>query len=301
MLNGDAPEFSEEASAAYRRLSETSPTVERSSPFAEKSSAKRKLDKREGSYAGITPLSDITLKVKQFLLYFLTEDQRTAGKSIEIEAKLGRILDGGQRIDQAFPVITATVLHPNYPCTFQADMSTAQHKAFNQHLNAAVEESNRNKTRRPIIYKHTYMTDTIYKDRKRVTTNDKTGEVVEVIRKEKIDNLHILSPNTPFDLRISVNLEHPAEKTGDEGEPMKVRKKDRLTYTHQNYQMDLTQVKSPGSATTHELEIELTNVDELLKQARYESQGLDNHFESLIEGFMGTVTQLTRASTSFAE
>ena len=252
MLNGDIPKVKEE-----------------------KQEVRKPEPKRE-------PLSDITLKVKQFLLYFLTEDPRTAGKTLEIEAKLGRICVDGRRIDQDFPVLTATVLHPDYPCQFVSDMTVAQHKSFNEHLNATVD-------RRKVVYKHTRMTDRVYDDRVRVTTDDKTGDIVETIRKEHIDNLHILSPMTPFDVRITVNIEHPADPPSTNVKT--TRKKDRLTYSHAHYQVDLTQVK--GDKTTHELELELTS-PELSKQAMYESQGLDNSFDDIVGAFTAGIVALTR-------
>ena len=317
MLNGDPPTtLKREDSSSLDRPSQSTPVVEKrldqvvtKDRSASPGTNKRKLDEMQGrsngsaklirppfepSFTAASPDSDIALKIKQFVLYFLTEDPRTSGKQgIEIEAKLGQILDRdtGARIDEMFPLITAAVLHPNYPCRFQADMTSAQHKAFNQALNEAVQASNQDKARIPIVYKHTHWTDSYYADKQRVTTDDKTGEVVECISKEKIDDLHILCPMSPFDIRITVNLEHPIAKP--EGGVISQRKKDRLTYTHQNYQIDLTQVKT-RDGVTHELEIELTRIEELRKQAIYSSQGLENGFDQLMAGFIGTITLLPR-------
>jgi hypothetical protein len=75
----------------------------------------------------------------------------------------------------------------------------------------------------PITYKHTYTTDTFFsasqnaiqsgyhQAKRRVTTDDKTGQVVEIMEKCKIANLNIFSPNEEFDWRVSVNIEIPGK------------------------------------------------------------------------------------------
>lgn len=52
--------------------------------------------------------------------------------------------------------------------------------------------------------------------------------------------------------------------------PVNVRRKDRLSYTHQSFKVDLTQVTSPnaGAAQTHELEIEFADSNEFMAAAK---------------------------------
>lgn len=122
-------------------------------------------------------------------------------------------------------------------------------------------------------YAHTYETDTFYplsqagiltlpksirnqinpRDKKgqsvRVTTNNKTGQLIAQIIKVRVANLEIYSPGTLFDWRISVNVEMKIEgdfrqliEPGDVGKTKDPRNKDRLSYKHSQYQIDLTQV-----------------------------------------------------------
>jgi hypothetical protein len=82
----------------------------------------------------------------------------------------------------------------------------------------------------------------------RVTTDQKTGATLARIIKVRVADLDVYSPRTLFDWRISVNLEMNYEgdvsdlvestDSGRKGD----RNKDRMSYTHQAYQIDLTQV-----------------------------------------------------------
>lgn len=88
-----------------------------------------------------------------------------------------------------------------------------------------------------------------HKPKVRVTTDQQTGEVVAKIIKCRVADIDVYSPRTSVDWRISVNLE--MEYTGDVRHLPVVdvakgrggdRNKDRMSYRHQAYQIDLTQV-----------------------------------------------------------
>lgn len=65
-------------------------------------------------------------------------------------------------------------------------------------------------------YNHLYLTDRFFsvdgndRDKVRVTTDDKTGNVIECMRKIRLGDLNIYSPKREADWRISVNLEVPS-------------------------------------------------------------------------------------------
>ena len=89
-----------------------------------------------------------------------------------------------------------------------------------------------------------------HKAKVRVTTDQKTGRVLAKIIKVRVADLDVYNPGTPFDWRVSVNLE--MNFSGDMSELVEVmeggkrapeRNKDRMTYKHLAYQIDLTQVK----------------------------------------------------------
>lgn len=82
----------------------------------------------------------------------------------------------------------------------------------------------------------------------RITTDQKTGKELAKIVKARVADLDVYSPRTAFDWRVSVNLEMNYD--GDmkdlvettEGSKRADRNKDRMSYRHLAYQIDLTQV-----------------------------------------------------------
>lgn len=83
----------------------------------------------------------------------------------------------------------------------------------------------------------------------RITTDQRTGRELAKIVKVRVADLDVYSPKTNFDWRVSINLEMKYE--GDNRDLVEVmeggkrapeRNKDRMTYRHLAYQIDLTQV-----------------------------------------------------------
>jgi len=132
------------------------------------------------------------------------------------------------------------------------------------------------KPRIPMTYNHTHETDTQYglsqqgsmqlpptlthgkkQPKVRVTTDDKTGEILARIIKVPVADIHVYCPRTLFDWRISVNIE--MDFNGDMSELVVMdkrdtkgdRKKDRVSYKHLQYQIDLTQVTSSEVSCGH--------------------------------------------------
>jgi hypothetical protein len=146
---------------------------------------------------------------------------------------------------------------------------------MNNFLNETVKASmpQQNSTRIPLSYTHKRERDTFHevqasdlppiirqnlnprhKPKVRVTTDQRTGEVLAKIVKCRVADIDVCSPRTTVDWRVSVNLEMeypgdvstlPLADAAGRGE----RIKDRMSYSHLAYQVDLTQVaKSEVSA-----------------------------------------------------
>jgi len=86
-----------------------------------------------------------------------------------------------------------------------------------------------------------------HKPKVRVTLDQKTGKVINTIIKTRIADLNVYSPKTAFDWRVSANIEMPylgeiegLQPSSDRGGGD--RNKDRLSYRHLAYHIDLTQV-----------------------------------------------------------
>lgn len=117
----------------------------------------------------------------------------------------------------------------------------------------------------PLEYTHLHLVDTFYTTeggKVRVTRDEKTGEVVACMQKVRIASMDILSPNRFADWRISVNAEIPGMSTCaccvyeilslcivqmPIGTANMSRRKDRVSYTHEEFIIDLTQVTSSSS------------------------------------------------------
>lgn len=203
-----------------------------------------------------------------------------------------------------------------------------QHENFNKFLNGAVESSALSlpaKPRIPIQFVHTRETDTFYdlppseltgfmsilaglnaspgrQPKVRVTKDQKTGKILAKIVKARIKDLHVYSPGGDLDWRVSVSfemnwdgdVERLIASQAEEGHHNRhpERNKDRMSYRHLAYQIDLTQVK-PGNAgpdsATHELEVEVSSAE--VKRLALEKP---NQYEELIRGFVDNVRILAR-------
>jgi hypothetical protein len=123
-------------------------------------------------------------------------------------------------------------------------MSKAHHTSLNKLLNSAVQGSMH--TANPLHFDRAQHVDSFYGGRggKTRVSRDRGGNIVEngVVRKRRIADLNIFSPNEVFDWRVSASVEDPAELPS--GTPINVREKDRACYRHQLCQVDLTVVTS---------------------------------------------------------
>ncbi|GAB7338429.1 hypothetical protein MBLNU457_4718t1 [Dothideomycetes sp. NU457] len=130
--------------------------------------------------------------------------------------------------------------------------------------------------------------------------------VLARIIKLRLADLDILSAfNAPYDMRLSVNIEFDMTKCGldvqdlvvppaTEKDRQPVRHKNRLSYSHLGYQIDLTQVSVEGeSEKKHELEVEVDAV-RLREQALMLLSGRESAFEELVEGLLSDCRLLMR-------
>jgi polynucleotide 5'-triphosphatase len=243
---------------------------------------------------------------------------------IEIEAKIGQLQNSDMRI--AIPIASEAVMAPGGQRTqFKSMMSMAQHRRLNDYLNHVVREAQL-PGRAPMKYKHSRETDKFYdlpthflpnlhpevraahekggkSPRVRVTRDDKTNQITATIIKLRLADLEVYCPNDDFDFRISVSLEtaypHPIEHLKEHLERgiSQARGKDRLSYTHQGFQVDLTQVTlvSNPKEKVHELEIEL-EADRLREEAMKIQRGIANDYEALVKCFLDNIRVVNRAA-----
>lgn len=196
---------------------------------------------------------------------------------------------------------------------------------MNTFLNQAIQDSTRNPGRVPMQYNHPRETDTFrtlsaagiqalpkaFQQRPlgrelklRTTTDHKTNQITARIVKIHIADLHIFNPQGDYDCRITMNLEvnllrpdlHPDDlidpPTGANPAPPD-RRKDRLSYKHLAYSVDLTRVDVNGLAPKYELELE---VDAGLLRAQMDlmQRGESHAFGDVVAGFLDNATYLMR-------
>ncbi|KAG9287359.1 hypothetical protein G9A89_023731 [Geosiphon pyriformis] len=261
----------------------------------------------EPSIFNVQPTNDFIRVVSDFLYEHVDKED------VEIEAKLGILVQKNTKQRIQLPISCETIIDPKDDrwLKFESNMSSEEHCNFNKILNARVEATKiPHYVGAPVNYKHTLETDRFYpgpdgSSRIRVTTLQKTGEVLEggIMEKIRIADLNIYSPNTRFDFRISVNMERPKEKP--QTQPIFERNKDRISYSHQIFKFDLTQVKipekpsmngfrNPSQEVTHELEVEFVNPKILLQERRKIEKGESNRFIEVVELFVDNIRMLAK-------
>jgi hypothetical protein len=272
----------------------------------------------EPSIDNTEPYDEIVRKLCDFLFENVVTAPPEVASMIEVEAKLGILIDQNTQQRIFLPVQTEAVLHGSGDLRFESQMNEAQHKATNAFLNSSVQRSRApGQNRIPLTYKHTKEQDSFFDltpaaqtsipdfarrhmnprhtPRVRQTVDEKTGQELAKIIKVRLANFDIHSPNTKYDVRISVNIELNYEGSIDSlPEREHGRRKDRMTYNHQDYQIDLTQVTQRDSPDKrHELEVEV-NASALQDQGRRVLDGGPNHYVQVVQGFLNNVRLLTR-------
>ncbi|CDZ96449.1 mRNA capping enzyme, beta subunit, structural domain [Phaffia rhodozyma] len=230
---------------------------------------------------------------------------RTA-QHVEIEAKIGTIRSHQTRQRISLPIETETILLPSADVRsnptglsyfFDSNMSSSHHKHYNQLLNHQTSTTRHAPV--PISYAHLLETDTTRKlpdgRQVRIRTDKKTGGVVEVVEKVRLGDLNVYSPLRKFDWRLSISTEKPIPTVPTEGQDVFIRKKDRLSYSHQAVRVDLTQVTTQNEEKRHhELEVEILDAPQLLEEAAAHAREENNCYDQLVAHLIGTVRMLVR-------
>ncbi|KAK4508623.1 hypothetical protein PRZ48_002362 [Zasmidium cellare] len=248
--------------------------------------------------------------------------------TIEIEAKIGTLIDdNGRRCE--LPVMNACVIHPNAArrFRFESEMNEQEHKFMNMFLNDAIKESGA-PGREKMVYEHLYEVDSFRalskaglaalpeavhrrrpdRDLKlRTTNNQKTGEVKARIIKVKLgEDLHIFGAGDPYDIRISMNLEinmdrpdfDPGLMTEEPSETKRAppnRQKNRMSYKHLAYQVDLTRIDLENMPHKYELELEV-NANVLRDQIARLEQRQPHAYTDVVDGFVSNMLMLMKVN-----
>lgn len=263
------------------------------------------------SILGVEPLDEFIREVADFVHHMIMTRAPDLQGQVEVEAKIGVLKDKGTGRRIVLPVLVETILTPQeIDCRFESNMSASQHKHFNKLLNELRTASSQpGHPSTPLAYDHLHLVDSFYssegsgdRDKIRVTRNEKTNEVIESLRKVRLGNLDIYSPKRAADWRISVNVEVPVKHPI--GTATFKRRKDRMSYSHEEFRIDLTQVTSQAAQSQqpeilHELELELARPALLLATAaKRNDENVTEHersaFDELIRAFVNNARILVR-------
>ncbi|KAF9963624.1 mRNA-capping enzyme subunit beta, partial [Mortierella alpina] len=288
-------------------------------PPQQQQQIQRSPTRRDHAFFGTDVLDDVVRTIGDFLF------EHCNNAHVEIEAKLGVLLDKstGRRIQM--PVRNEVVLSSQGRSSnwyrFSSDMTLEQHAHFNAILNNRLVQLQRIEPKeRHERYEHTYEIDQFFSSaqgKTRVTKDQKTNQVIPngIVQKDRIADIDVFSPRNPFDFRVSVNIEVPVPSP--QGVPQFERRKDRVSYRHNNFKIDLTQVKTANTPNanppahnfsqmrpqpnsnaldvTHELEVEFVNPAELIREReiRISSGGKQpDRFMDIVGHFINNVRGL---------
>ncbi|KAF9276504.1 mRNA-capping enzyme subunit beta [Mortierella alpina] len=288
-------------------------------PPQQQQQLQRPPSRRDQAFFGTDVLDDVVRTIGDFLY------EHCNNAHVEIEAKLGVLLDKGTGRRIQMPVMNEVVLSSQGRSSnwyrFSSDMTLEQHAHFNAILNNRLVQLQRIEPKeRHERYEHTYEIDQFFstaQGKTRVTKDQKTNQVIPngIVKKDRIADIDVFSPRNPFDFRVSVNVEVPVPLP--QGVPQFERRKDRVSYRHNNFKIDLTQVKTANAPNanqhahnysqmrpqannsaldvTHELEVEFVDPGELVREReiRMSSGGKQaDRFMEIVGHFINNVRGL---------
>ncbi|KAK9237025.1 CYTH-like domain-containing protein [Lipomyces kononenkoae] len=261
---------------------------------------------RYGTFTNVEPYEDLTRRVSSWIYANVAPMAPDVQNQLEIEAKIGTILSKQTQQRLSLPVDTETLLNTDMlggTIEFESDVGRIQHQAYNVFLNTCLQKSERWKM--PIRYAHTKQRDSFYSlapqpgssrrgERLRVSVDLKSEKIIQKVVKTRVRDLMIYCPGSKYDVRISLNIERPESLDPSPQDRLNNdRVKDRVSYIHQNSQIDLTQVTAPDRKT-HELEIELGMKETLQYIAKIKSGVQEDGYEECIRRFLDNVRILVR-------
>lgn len=298
----------------------------------------------ESCFTNCTPHEDLTTLLADFLFEHVVRNESigtgsagdipSSSGQLEIEAKIGTLVDRGKNDRLRMPVLNEVAIDERtMDVAFESNMAVEQHAIFNALLNKQVDESKvdqgaeGSRPRVPVEYKHTREIDTFHdlpkselsamppavraiitghsgtnkSPKLRVTRDEKTGKIIARIIKARIKDLHVYCPRSRFDWRVSVNLEMNWD--GDVESVLKdtagnkslERHKNRVSYRHMFSQIDLTQVQTNMGDSQVTHELEVElSSAEVRKQGQLAASGGANHYLELVKGFADNVRILAR-------
>ena len=249
------------------------------------------------SLAALIPNDDQTRVLAGWLFEQIEHIPTDLLNCVEVEFKMGQIATSSN-VRHKFPIMSEGVVDPTYwrvnNLRFQTAIDETSFRSLESVLDS-LEMANSANEQNTITKSNQLITDDVYhikmpngmKKRVRVS-RDERGRVVECIDKNRINDLFISLPNSPFDLKVSVSTEEPVDYEQAVAPQLSStrssheRNKNRLKYVSRGCTVDLTSVHSQGAQQAQMVkEGEIEANMELLGTVLQEYRNLPNKAESL--------------------
>ncbi|GMM29164.1 polynucleotide 5'-phosphatase [Martiniozyma asiatica (nom. inval.)] len=242
---------------------------------------------------------------------------------IELELKVGRIIEKTNDRRVNLPVNTETVLlgdYYNQECRFEAGVLQPEFQVCTQVIERfmaeAADQANgsgpvNGPKRGKFVTEKLHVVDMISSEvsrnqrpsSTRVTLDLKTKRRMSTIKKQRVNDLFFYLPNTNFDLRLSLSIEWPEEMNDVafsvfQNKVSMQREKNRVSYIHQNTatRIDMTKVKEGSNKQArYEIELEM-NTQSLMRSINKVSDD-PLLFPDMVQAFLDNARIITRAMT----
>ncbi|PWN24128.1 mRNA triphosphatase CET1 [Microstroma glucosiphilum] len=263
------------------------------------------------SIFGTDPLDEFTCFVGGWL-YVAAQGGDVLEDLRGLEAKIGTLIDTRTGMRVQLPVANETILSDTSNIRFESNMTTEQHRHYNNLLNSLVRPA---PERPKVAYKRHNEIDYFFpssqsnggrggggREKVRVTREAESLRTKErgSVVKRRLANLEVYCPNRAFDYRISVNLEIQTPEPSSSETHDFYREKNRLSYTHPGMRIDLTQVKVPSQGAGEVSRDQSSRVERggggaAAGQMNGAAGGQDwTEYEDVIDRFLNDVRMLIR-------
>ena len=228
------------------------------------------------SMAAIIPSDDVSKVIAGWIFEQATKfaDESTY-KYLEVEFKLGTICDETTRMRHRFPALNESIIDTVYwsrnRLLFRSGVDPTHFNHLLELLDS-IADANVTNSMNEITKENKLLQDDTYKcvldefglgpKKIRLTTDD-NGRFLECIYKQRIGDLYVMMPNSTYDVKMTLSIEHPITQEVikpliQHERPIWQRNKNRLSWISPGCQADLTSVHGSqhDGSVTKEVEIE---------------------------------------------
>lgn len=222
---------------------------------------------------------DMTMAISDFLYQVVSEWP----EDLELEVKLGWIMDQGQRLgpSNTLGVATEGIVSDFTGKHFNSEVHPSAWLLLKTTLESMASSSS-SRSNGLVALGKTHIRDLFYgSGANKTRVSESNGESVCIVKSRK-GNMNIVLPTKACDIRLSANVESREELPPPGSPVVRERSKDRWSFEWEKlWRVDMTRVVAVGGhdnlRETHEVEIELIDIAPLKEQVDKARAGQDNN------------------------